>query len=152
MNVSKIPVPTSVPPPWITSVPFAGPYSGSCAKMLPAKRVAIKASLSFIDLEMRILFPLTHDNPTNDEVKTRRRKRGTIETRPARQVSHRRHSAQRVAGLRKSQNGHREPLIRRLLSRDNSFRRWSKNGAKKRGTKRPGSTVIFAHEQRRIVI
>src|SRR5215472_5019830 len=56
IKVSKIPVPASEPPPWITSVPFAGPYSGSCARAPPARSAAKKARLSFVDLEMVIVF------------------------------------------------------------------------------------------------
>src|SRR5579871_7369 len=49
-NVSKIPVPASEPPPWMTSVPRAGPYSGSCAKAAVAARIAAKIRFALLSL------------------------------------------------------------------------------------------------------
>src|SRR5260370_31320037 len=48
MKVSKIPVPTFEPPPWITSVPLAGPYSGVCAQRVPAESVVTRLRAYFI--------------------------------------------------------------------------------------------------------
>src|SRR5579883_2450962 len=50
INVSMMPVPARFPPPTMTSVPFAGPYSGAssgCAEAIPKARIKRTTDLRF---------------------------------------------------------------------------------------------------------